>query len=77
MLCCDGQDSTSVFIPATTSASDMDHTLPTNGAATLTYPRHIWIVAGTAGCGKSTVGEYLAKEMILPYIEGDDVSNIL
>jgi len=55
----------------------MDHTLPTNGAATLTYPRHIWIVAGTAGCGKSTVGEYLAKEMILPYIEGDDVSNIL
>lgn len=32
---------------------------------------HIWLVTGPAGCGKSTVAEYLAKALELPYIEGD------
>jgi DNA polymerase III delta prime subunit len=35
---------------------------------------HIWIVTGPAGCGKTTVAQHLAKELSLPYIEGDDVS---
>jgi len=35
---------------------------------------HMWIITGPAGCGKSSVAEYLAKELSLPYIEGDDVS---
>lgn len=34
---------------------------------------HIWIVTGPAGCGKTTVAQYLAKELSLPYVEGDDV----
>ncbi|KAL8746168.1 MAG: hypothetical protein Q9190_001779 [Brigantiaea leucoxantha] len=34
--------------------------------------RHMWIITGPAGCGKSTVAQYLAKELSLPYIEGDD-----
>ena len=33
---------------------------------------HIWIVTGPAGCGKSTVAKYLAWQLSLPYIEGDD-----
>ena len=33
----------------------------------------MWIVTGPAGCGKSTVAEYLAKELEIPFIEGDDV----
>lgn len=37
--------------------------------------RHIWIITGPAGCGKTTVAQYLAKELSLPYIEGDDVSS--
>lgn len=44
------------------------------------YPpqnRHIWFVTGPAGCGKSTVAKYLADELALPYIEGDDVSFFL
>ena len=36
--------------------------------------RHMWIVTGTAGSGKTTVAEYLAHELQVPYIEGDDVS---
>lgn len=35
---------------------------------------HIWLVTGPAGCGKSTVGKYLATSLNLPYIEGDEVS---
>ncbi|KAK2755933.1 hypothetical protein FQN54_005729 [Arachnomyces sp. PD_36] len=34
--------------------------------------QHIWIVTGPAGCGKTTVAQALAKELALPYIEGDD-----
>ncbi|KAK2732397.1 hypothetical protein FQN57_002920 [Myotisia sp. PD_48] len=34
--------------------------------------QHIWIVTGPAGCGKTTVAQGLAKELRLPYIEGDD-----
>jgi len=33
---------------------------------------HIWIITGPAGCGKTTVAQYLAAELSLPYIEGDD-----
>lgn len=36
-------------------------------------PQHIWIVTGPAGCGKTTVAQGLAKELHIPYIEGDDV----
>jgi gluconokinase len=45
-----------------------------NGA--ISYPpqiEHIWIITGPAGCGKTTVAKYLAKELSLPYVEGDDV----
>lgn len=34
---------------------------------------HIWIITGPAGCGKTTVAQHLAKELSLPYVEGDDV----
>lgn len=37
------------------------------------HHRHMWIITGPAGCGKSTIAAYLAKELSLPYIEGDDV----
>ena len=32
----------------------------------------IIVVMGVAGCGKSTFGRALAKELALPWIEGDD-----
>ena len=35
--------------------------------------RHMWMVTGPAGCGKSTVAEFLASELGIPFIEGDDV----
>lgn len=33
---------------------------------------HIWIVTGPAGSGKTTVAQYIAKQLSLPYVEGDD-----
>lgn len=39
--------------------------------------RHIWIITGPAGCGKSTVAQFLANRLNLPYIEGDDVSTFI
>lgn len=35
---------------------------------------HILIVTGPAGCGKSTVAQYLAARYGFDYIEGDEVS---
>jgi gluconokinase len=39
--------------------------------------KHIWVITGPAGCGKTTVAQYLAKELSLPYVEGDDVRSFL
>lgn len=36
---------------------------------------HIWLVTGPAGCGKSTIAEYLANVLDMPFIEGDSVSS--
>jgi gluconokinase len=38
----------------------------------LDHLKHIWIVTGPAGCGKTTVAQSLAAEMGWPYLEGDD-----
>ncbi|KAI3328423.1 thermoresistant gluconokinase [Ustulina deusta] len=35
------------------------------------HVHHIWLVTGPAGCGKTTVAEYLSKSLNLPYLEGD------
>jgi gluconokinase len=36
------------------------------------HPRHLFIVTGPAGCGKSTIAKCLADQFEFPYIEGDD-----
>jgi len=37
-----------------------------------TNHHHIWLVTGPAGCGKSTVAQFIADAMKLPFIEGDE-----
>lgn len=63
---------TSDHLPLSTSASS----LHTNGISNHTQPKtehhHLWLVTGPAGCGKSTVAQFIAKAMDLPYIEGDE-----
>ncbi|KAK6395282.1 hypothetical protein LTR65_000752 [Meristemomyces frigidus] len=33
--------------------------------------KHIWVITGPAGCGKTSVAEYLHLAFALPYLEGD------
>lgn len=35
--------------------------------------RHLWIITGPAGCGKTTVAQFLRDELHFEYVEGDDV----
>ena len=39
-----------------------------------TERRHIWLITGPAGCGKSTIGNYAAKILNLSFIKGGNVS---
>ena len=74
MLTVDGRS----HLPKSHSAADqyatMDSYKQINGALQQQHHRHMWIITGPAGCGKSSVAEYLAKELSIPYVEGDDVS---
>jgi len=51
----------------------MDQDVATHATAPDHF-EHIFIVTGPAGCGKTTVAQYLANHINAPYIEGDDVS---
>ncbi|KUJ20608.1 glucokinase [Mollisia scopiformis] len=64
---------TSDHLPLNTSSSS----LQTNGlTSSKNQPKsehhHLWLVTGPAGCGKSTVAQFIANAMNLPYIEGDE-----
>jgi hypothetical protein len=50
-----------------------DSTIAPSTAA-VSQHRHIWIITGPAGCGKTSVAEYLATTFAMPYLEGDSVS---
>lgn len=39
-----------------------------------TEHKHIWVITGPAGCGKTSVAEYLHETFSIPYLEGDTVS---
>lgn len=38
--------------------------------------KHIWLITGPAGCGKTTVAKAVSKALDLHYLEGDDVSQL-
>ena len=35
--------------------------------------KHIWIITGPAGCGKTTVAKAVSAKLNMHYLEGDDV----
>lgn len=49
-------------------------TEPLERAHPNTEYQHIWYITGPAGCGKSTVAQYIATALKLPFLEGDNVS---
>ena len=38
-----------------------------------TAHKHIWVITGPAGCGKTSVAEFLHETFSIPYLEGDTV----
>ncbi|KXT06530.1 hypothetical protein AC578_6102 [Pseudocercospora eumusae] len=45
---------------------------PSSELAKMTsHTKHIWVITGPAGCGKTSVAEFLHSTYSLPYLEGD------
>lgn len=64
---------TSDHLPLNTSTSSLHaNGISPNHSQPKTEHHHLWLVTGPAGCGKSTVAQFIAKAMDLPYIEGDE-----
>jgi gluconokinase len=64
---------TSDHLPLNTSASSSyTNGITSSNNQPKTEHHHLWLVTGPAGCGKSTVAQFIAKAMDLPYIEGDE-----
>jgi gluconate kinase len=36
--------------------------------------KHVFVVFGPTGCGKSTIGKYVSSNSSYQFLEGDDVS---
>ncbi|KAL6818657.1 P-loop containing nucleoside triphosphate hydrolase protein [Trichoderma sp. SZMC 28013] len=58
-------------IQATATSTSLKTEAPVNIAGQAGEHTHIWLVTGPAGCGKSSVAEYMANALNMPYIEGD------
>jgi gluconokinase len=74
---------TSDRLPLSPSAANLSNGTSLSGGRSNRYSQpepthhHIWLITGPAGCGKSTVAQFIAKTMNLPYIEGDEVCTTL
>ncbi|KAK3114021.1 hypothetical protein LTR53_008092 [Teratosphaeriaceae sp. CCFEE 6253] len=54
------------------SHASRDTAAPTSAPAPQSpQQKHIWIITGPAGCGKTSVAEHLHQQLQLPYLEGD------
>lgn len=60
-------------IQATTNGTPLKTANSSNVTGRAGGHTHIWLVTGPAGCGKSSVAEYMANALNMPYIEGDSV----
>lgn len=47
--------------------------LPPSSAPLQPAHKHIWLITGPAGCGKTSVAEFLRQSLSVPYLEGDTV----
>ncbi|KAI9840025.1 MAG: hypothetical protein M1819_000217 [Sarea resinae] len=67
------EDISDVASDMSSPRSSMDEPPPSSNSLELSpHHKHIWIVTGPAGCGKSTVGKLLSDALSYPYIEGDE-----
>ncbi|KAK5708997.1 hypothetical protein LTR17_020177 [Elasticomyces elasticus] len=54
-----------------TSSSDRPIPNGTPHQSSQPQQKHIWVITGPAGCGKTSVAEYLHQQLQIPYLEGD------
>jgi len=59
--------------PPSELINNMDANTTLNGVPTApgAEHKHIWVITGPAGCGKTSVAEFLHETYSLPYLEGD------
>ncbi|KAK1822024.1 hypothetical protein LTR12_003548 [Friedmanniomyces endolithicus] len=57
--------------PTPPSEPNSNNGRPAPTSAPQTQPKHIWVITGPAGCGKTSVAEYLHQQLQIPYLEGD------
>ncbi|CAK3995398.1 carbohydrate kinase [Lecanosticta acicola] len=59
--------------PMASKADSAVSTFSSTSPLTSSPPRtkHIWVITGPAGCGKTSVAEHLHQTFDLPYLEGD------
>lgn len=68
-----GQDTPSFALLPSAAGSPILPIAPSTIGVQRHPQRHLWLVFGPAGCGKTTVAERLANALSIPYIEGDQV----
>ncbi|KAK0936236.1 hypothetical protein LTR29_012156 [Friedmanniomyces endolithicus] len=57
--------------PPSEPNSQNDRIAPTSTPQPQHEIKHIWVITGPAGCGKTSVAEYLHQQLQIPYLEGD------
>ena len=64
---------TSTLSPATLPNYESTHKIRRR-VSSVEGIKHIWLITGPAGCGKTTVAKAVSEKLGLRYLEGDDVS---
>lgn len=63
--------------PSSELAKMTSHTNSSVLSSPSSQHKHIWVITGPAGCGKTSVAEFLHSTYSLPYLEGDTVSGLV
>lgn len=66
-------DEANSHLPPTPPSEETINAVKTAINSTMEH-KYIWVITGPAGCGKTSVAEYLHQTLSIPYLEGDTVN---